>query len=257
MQMMETFVHPNKPATNTASGWLKAFAFAAMLCDHVGKMFFPQYRVLRYIGRLAFPLFAYSIALGAAYSKNPVSYFERVVLLAVISQPLYALGLNHENAAMYSVSPVSNPLGAAAAFYLGSWKTPSILLTLALGLGILLFVREKRFVAALGVYLLCERFSSALDYGINGVRFILLCYLLLEHRVVFLLLGTGFWLLWSRQGSGYSFFGYSFSMRIFGLPAVVFAALPLRSGFRFPRWLNYGFYPLHLLAIAVIAHSPI
>ena len=44
---------------------LKIIAALAMLCDHVGLMFFPHVRLFRIIGRLAFPIFAYMIAEAA------------------------------------------------------------------------------------------------------------------------------------------------------------------------------------------------
>ena len=45
---------------------LKIIAALAMVADHVGLMFFPQVRILRIIGRLAYPIFAYMIAQGCA-----------------------------------------------------------------------------------------------------------------------------------------------------------------------------------------------
>ena len=43
---------------------IKIIAAIAMVLDHVGAEFFPQIEVLRIIGRLAFPIFAYSIFEG-------------------------------------------------------------------------------------------------------------------------------------------------------------------------------------------------
>ena len=253
-QFLTSMTAPSGAKTNNDTRLLKLLAGITMLVDHCGKMLFPQYREMRLIGRLAFPLFAYCIALGAAYTKNPMRYLSRVVLLALISQPLYALGLGHENTAMYSVPLMPNPLLSAWNFYVQSWEKPSILLALSLALGILLALRSRQFILALGLYLLCERFAGSLDYGINGVRFILICYLLLEHPLLYLPAVTAFWLWWSLQGSGYSFFGFSFGMRIYGLPSVVLTALPLRRSGQLPKWLSYGFYPAHLLFLALVLH---
>ena len=251
-----SIIAPGKPRTNTSTFLIKVFAFFAMLCDHFGKMIFPQYGWLRLIGRMAFPLFAYSLAFGAAMTRHPLAYLTRVAALALLSQPLYALGLAHENAAMYSVPFFSNPVASAWQFYLSSWQKPSILFSLVLGLAILAALRERRFFLAFFVYILCERFSGSLDYGIYGIRFILLCYALLEHPALYFAFTLLFWLHWSSQGSGYSFFGHSFSMRIFGLPGVLFTAIPIRGKLRMPRWLSYGFYPAHLAVLAAITHFP-
>ena len=41
---------------NTDTGFLKLIAIVTMLIDHMGAIFFPQYRVMRIIGRIAFPV---------------------------------------------------------------------------------------------------------------------------------------------------------------------------------------------------------
>ena len=43
---------------------LKWIAIATMTVDHVGAIFYPNYVVLRIIGRISFPLFSYLTALG-------------------------------------------------------------------------------------------------------------------------------------------------------------------------------------------------
>lgn len=65
---------------------LKIIAAIAMLCDHVGLMFFPQVSVFRIIGRLAFPIFAFMIAEGAHYTKRKARYFLKIFSLAVLFQ---------------------------------------------------------------------------------------------------------------------------------------------------------------------------
>ena len=246
-------IHPECVRTNQNTGLIRLIACLTMFIDHAGKMLFPQYPVMRLVGRLAFPLFAYGIAVGAVCTRNPMRYLTRVVLLALISQPLYALGLAHENSAMYAVSFLDSPLRAAFTFYVQSWQTPSILLSLSLGLGILISLRQKRLVLALGLYILCERFSSSLDYGVEGVRLMLLFYFLLEHPLLCLLATCSYLIAWAAQSSGYVFFGMNFGMRIYALPAVVFACIPLKRGFRLPQWFTYGFYPAHLALLAVLS----
>ena len=61
----------NAVQTNRDTGLLKIIAFVTMAIDHIGYVFFPQYMWLRVIGRLAFPIFAYCLALGCVYTKNP------------------------------------------------------------------------------------------------------------------------------------------------------------------------------------------
>lgn len=243
--------HPQTVRTNQDTGLIRLIACACMLIDHAGKMLFPQLPAMRLIGRLAFPLFAYGIAVGAVYTRDPLRYLSRVVLLALISQPLYALGLAHESSGMYAVSFFEHPLRAAAAFYLGSWQTPSILLSLSLGLAILLCLRRRQWVLALGLYILCERIAPRLDYGIGGIRLMILFYLLCEHPLLSLAATVSYMLAWSRS-VGYPILGVEFGMRIYSLPAVLLVHLPLPRRVRLPRWFIYGFYPAHLAVLAVL-----
>lgn len=249
---IQTIVCPTDVRTNRNSGLIKLLACLFMFIDHAGKMLFPQIPEMRLIGRLAFPLFAYGIAVGAVYTRDPVKYLGRIVLLALVSQPLYALGLDHAPRTMFAVSFAERPLEAIRAFYVNSWQTPSILVSLALGLCILIAIRRRQWILALGVYMLCTRFSSNLDYGIGGVRLMILFYALCEHPALALPVLSAYMISWSG-GSGYTFFGHTFGMRIFALPAVVFACLPLRGNIRLPRWFIYGFYPAHLIALAILS----
>jgi len=246
-----SLVCPKTVRTNRNSGLIKLLACLTMFIDHAGKMLFPLTPEMRLIGRLAFPLFAYGIAVGAVYTRDPIRYLSRIVLLALISQPLYALGLDHANRYMFSVSFFEHPLRAAYTFYVNSWQTPSILVALALGLCILIALRKRQWVLALGVYMLCTRFSSSLDYGVAGIRLMILFYALCEHPALALPVLSAYMISWSA-GSGYTFFGHEFGMRIFALPAVIFACLPLRRNLRLPRWFIYGFYPAHLIVLAVL-----
>ena len=68
---------------------LKLIALFAMTCDHVGLQLLPQYDILRFIGRLAFPIFAFMIAEGAKYTKNRTKYFLQMFGLGAICQLVY------------------------------------------------------------------------------------------------------------------------------------------------------------------------
>ncbi|MCX8154171.1 MAG: conjugal transfer protein TraX [Candidatus Bathyarchaeota archaeon] len=70
---------------------LKLIAIVAMAIDHVGDIFYPDSLVLHIIGRLAFPLFAYLVALGVESTAKPKKYFATLFIFAVISQFPYFL----------------------------------------------------------------------------------------------------------------------------------------------------------------------
>ena len=56
-------------------------------------MFFPKIELLRVIGRLSFPIFAYMIAEGSYYTKHKLRYFLMVFILGVICQVAYELSV--------------------------------------------------------------------------------------------------------------------------------------------------------------------
>ncbi len=64
---------------------LKLIALVTMLIDHVGYMFFEDMRIFRTIGRIAFPIFAYQLAMGFRHTSNRVRYLGRLVIFSIIS----------------------------------------------------------------------------------------------------------------------------------------------------------------------------
>lgn len=68
---------------------LKLIAAFTMFLDHMGLILFPHVPLLRVIGRLAFPLYAYCIAEGFRYTKNRRRYFCRIFLLGLFCQIVY------------------------------------------------------------------------------------------------------------------------------------------------------------------------
>ena len=250
--MLDRFLRPAQINTNQDGALLRLIACICMFIDHAGKMLFPQLTWMRLVGRLAFPLFAYGIAVGAAMTKHPQPYITRVAALALVSQPLYAVAQGHTNNAMYAVPFAQHPLRALYTFYIKSWETPSILLPLLLGLLLLLCIRERKYIPALLIYVLCERFSGSLDYGVGGIRLMILFYLFLEYPALCFAVTTAYMLVWALDGRGYPIFGVQFGMRLFAVPAVVLASLPIRRKTQLPKWLTYGFYPAHLIILLIL-----
>ncbi len=250
---IESILMPTTVRTNRCDGLLHLIACLTMLIDHSGKILFGNMELMRIIGRLAFPVFAYSLASGVVFTKDSKKYLTRIVLLALICQPFYALGLAHTNPAMYSVPFHVNPLLSVLTFYISCWQVPSILLSLSLAIGILIALRERNYILAIGIYVLCERFGSSFDYGIGGIRLILLFYFLLEHPILMAVFCSAYLISWShRLGKAYSFFGITFNMEIFALPSVLLCALPMPRFFRLPRWFSYLFYPAHLILLWIL-----
>ncbi|MBQ5591207.1 MAG: hypothetical protein IIU65_05965 [Clostridia bacterium] len=72
-----------------SSNKLKIIACVSMLIDHIGYILFPQVYYLRWIGRIAMPIFAFFIAEGCRHTKHRLKYFLQVFLLGVFCQAVY------------------------------------------------------------------------------------------------------------------------------------------------------------------------
>lgn len=70
---------------------LKLIAAFTMLLDHVGVLLFPDVAVLRVLGRLAFPIFAFMVAEGCCYTKNKLRHFLLIFGLGIVCQIVYIL----------------------------------------------------------------------------------------------------------------------------------------------------------------------
>ena len=65
---------------------LKWIAMLTMLIDHTGMVLFPQYRIFRIVGRLAFPIYCFLLVEGAVHTSNWKKYVSRLILFALISE---------------------------------------------------------------------------------------------------------------------------------------------------------------------------
>ena len=220
-------------------GALKGIAAALMLTDHVGAILLPEVPVLRCVGRLAFPIFAFFIAEGYAHTRDFGRYFRRLAILAVVSE----IPLNLENGAVFDLT------------------RQNVLFTFCLALltlrGLEALGRERGFGrwAGCGLVLAAGFAAGELlrtDYGGWGVVTVALLYLCRDGRYAKL------WLLLAMAAVNGLGMG-SLTMPVFGgeMPIQIFAvaALPmiwLYNGQAGPKGLRrafYVFYPAHLLVL--------
>ncbi|MBE8970324.1 hypothetical protein IQ277_30165 [Nostocales cyanobacterium LEGE 12452] len=61
-----------------------------MVMDHVCYLLMPELVILHFIGRLSFPLFAWLLAKGEKHTQNVHRYGGRLLITAIISQPIYS-----------------------------------------------------------------------------------------------------------------------------------------------------------------------
>ena len=220
-------------------GTLKGIAAALMLTDHVGAILLPEVPVLRCVGRLAFPIFAFFIAEGYAHTRDFGRYFRRLAILAVVSE----IPFNLENGAVFDPAR-QNVL----------WTFCLALLTLR---GLEALGRERGFGrwAGCGLVLAAGFAAGELlrtDYGGWGVVTVALLQLCRDGKYAKL------WLLLAMAAVNGLGMG-SLTMPVFGgeMPIQIFAvaALPviwLYNGQAGPKGLRrafYVFYPAHLLVL--------
>ena len=70
---------------------LKVIGAIAMVIDHIGAYMLPDLTILRIIGRLSYPIFAYMIAEGFEHTQNRKKYLFRMVAMAVFLQLVYGV----------------------------------------------------------------------------------------------------------------------------------------------------------------------
>lgn len=107
-----------------SSNCLKIIAIIIMVIDHIGGYLYQKinpntYYVLRSIGRIAMPIFAYLIVQGFFYTKNLKKYIFRIFVLATITQiGLLVLGIINQEYYPNYVTGVNNYLGVVYSYFL-------------------------------------------------------------------------------------------------------------------------------------------
>ena len=134
---------------------LKILAALAMTVDHVGVTLFPGVPVLRFIGRLAFPIFAFMVAEGCAHTRSMGRYMLHMAVLALVCQSAYTIAMQ----TWYLCVPVSFAMAIPLIFALQQWEKADSGLPRLLWAGI--------FLAGVWSVRLLNR-RAMLDYGFWG-----------------------------------------------------------------------------------------
>jgi hypothetical protein len=121
----------------------------AMLIDHIGAYLWPI-QIMRIIGRIAFPIFAYQIGIGYKSTSSKKNYIKRMLIFAFISQVPYSF-LNND-------------------FKL------NILFLLAIGIWVISLIEEKKYQ----FLVLAIPLSFFATFGFYGLVVILIFYFLRE-----------------------------------------------------------------------------
>ena len=80
---------PARNGRGLSASTLKIIGCIFMVIDHIGVILLPDLLILRIIGRLSYPLFAYFIAEGCRYTRNKLKRFLLVLSMAVLCESVY------------------------------------------------------------------------------------------------------------------------------------------------------------------------
>lgn len=223
---------PVKMRPGLTGNQLKLLAMAAMTVDHIGAYLLPQFLILRILGRLSLPIYAYMIAEGCRHSRNRRRYFLRLLGLGLLCQIVNYL----VTGSLYQGILITFSLAVLLIFPIDAFRRSA-----DLPHGLLL---AGSWIA---VYFICQGLPRllpgtdfAVDYGFAGVTLPGLIYLGKTQRQRWLLLAAGLILL---------------SLTLGGVQWWCLAALPLVGLYtgekgKYPLGrMFYWYYPAHLAAI--------
>ncbi len=212
---------------------LKIIALISMLFDHSGYLIFNGFSFFNFIGRLAFPIFAFQITEGYVHTRNLKKYFLRLFLFALISQIPFLL---------FKMNLVENIF----AF--------NIFFTLSLGLATI-WIYDKNKILGVISFFLFSTIAEVLnfDYGAFGITIIFIFYAFKNHK---LLMNVSFILAVILKYLSYFilyfntiYFYIYLLLCIFTISSIVFIDLYNGKEGKKIKYLLYIFYPLHLLIL--------
>ena len=215
---------------------LKMIAMISMVFDHAGDMFFPEAMWPRMIGRLAMPLFSFSIAEGYTHTRDKIKYLYRIGIFALISEIPFDLafegkiGFSHQNImlsfflAVTALMSYDRILGEEDPKRKHDGKT-------VLGVCV---------VAAFSVL----SFLLRADYTFFAVIAVFLFYVFRKKHPLI------------RAGIGVAFLSLTRTIGYYCATGFSFLPLAMYNGKKGKglKWLFYLFYPGHLLLLAAIKH---
>jgi len=225
---------------NNKNDILKAVGAISMLIDHLGAVFFPQMIILRAIGRLAFPIFAYQVALGFKKTRNEGKYIFRMLMFAILSSyPFYA----------FSMIVTQEP------------GYQNVLFTFFFALLVLKYIKEKKWMNMVLVGILpvvaLEFAGIRFDYGLYGIACVAVFYIAKDHiqRSAGIFAVTVLYLSAIILSAGRSIIDVFSNLQLLSVLSVYIIDRKFKINVRLPRYFFYLFYPLHMMLIALIYNA--
>jgi len=215
---------------------LKLIAACAMLIDHTVYVFYSEQLFLRSIGRLAFPIFAYMVAIGYSRTRNLKNYIFRMLLFAILAQVPYV-------------------------FMIGDFKNIpfNVIFTLLFGL-ISIYAIDKGgliigFIVSLALALFAQ--FGGFDHYAFGVLLVIAFYYTRDSKLLRNISSTILILLFTLSYLiPYGVESWIWIIILFYLFAIPFINLyNNKKGIDnpFTKWFFYVFYPIHISLIVLLS----
>ena len=199
-----------------------------MVIDHIGQTFFPKLIPLFIIGRIAFPIFAWCLVAGCLYTRDIRKYLLRLLVFAVLSQPVYVL--NWYGSIEY-------------------WFHLNIMFTLFFGAIAVygLMDIKRRWWMLLPVIAACLWLN--IEYGMYGIVLIIAFYIFREKRWLSAVVLTLFLALY---GVRFYYGRFTYIYQGLAVLALPFIYIRTNSKLRVNKYFFYVFYPVHLWVIFAV-----
>lgn len=215
---------------------LKLIGLIAMTADHIGLLLLPQVVLLRIVGRLAYPIFAYMIAEGCRYTGNMPRYLGTMASVALACQVVYWAALGSLYQSIFVTFSLSIGLILLLRRAMDQKRAAYWAIALA-GLLAVLFVTEV-------LPLLLPNTDYGVDYGMLGVLLPVAVYL---GRTKAEKLGAAALVL---AAMGWTL-GWVQWMALLALPLLL--CYNGKRGKWKLKYLFYIYYPAHLLVLQIVA----
>lgn len=253
---------PVKSGGFLSSFWLKLFAIIAMTCDHVAAGFpiwntnFDLYWIMRFIGRMTFPIMAFLLVEGFLHTHDIRKYATRLLTFAILSIAPFYLFFHS-----YTGEQINNIFD-----FLRIYLLNNVLFTLLIGLIMLYFVKKiNNFFLELLVVIAAMFLSSLSDWGVIGPLIIYIFYKVKNrwiagfiNYIVFIIHGFIIPLYdhYVRGGSLAVSNNIPWLSVNFGFVLAILV-IGLYNGKRglnnnFVKWGYYLYYPVHLMILYFI-----
>lgn len=179
---MEIASQPIQAQATHRNDLLKIIAIATMLIDHVGYLYFPGQMLYRTIGRIAFPIFAYQVALGFQKTSNRKKYGLRLLIFACISQIPYFWfnpDVQFRFGGLNIMFTFLLALGALQCFEMGqkSFRDLKVKLDVLVMLKTIAYWMLC-FTIIIAPEITRIKFGHGVEYGMSGILFVFLFYFL-------------------------------------------------------------------------------